>query len=212
MFNVLLPLPPLHPPLRQPPTFFSFFFFFRFFSFSFSFFCFTPNFEARLESSNFELRDWNFEVWVQSSKFELRSWNFEQKKQCSMLLSPLLPPATHFFVFRFCSSFSFFVFFSTPNFEARLQSSTFEIRSWNFLTKKTMFQLRTWMLELGSLGSKFKLSSTFEIRSWNFEARLQCSNFELRCWNLEVWVQSLNFEVGTSLGTHGRAHLRASQV
>ena len=55
-FNVRCPLPP---PPRKPPTIFSI----SFFSFSFVFS--TPNFEARLQSSNFNLRSWKFEVWVQ---------------------------------------------------------------------------------------------------------------------------------------------------
>ena len=110
------PSPP--PPLRQTPTVFFFLSFFVFFCFFYSFFS-TPNFEARLQSSN----------------FEVRSSNFEHRLQCLMFPPPPPPhlPAKHppfFFSFRFLFSFVFFIpFFSTPNFEHRLQSSNFEVRT-----------------------------------------------------------------------------------
>ena len=107
-----------HPPpgASHPLSFyfiFSFFFFFLWFFFS------TPNFEARLRCSN----------------FELRSWNFEPRLQCSMSSPPPLLPSHLLSCLNFFSFFLFIFllfFFSTPNFEARLQSSNFELQSWNF--------------------------------------------------------------------------------
>ena len=110
-FNVRCP--PSIP--RQLPSVFSNFF--RFFL-SFLLLFFLANFEARLQSSKFELR---------------RSWNFEPKLQCSMF-SPPPPaaPATHYLFYLFFFFFSFTFFF----FHAKLRSQT------------SKFQLPTSNLEL----------------------------------------------------------------
>ena len=111
VFLLPSPLPRASHPLSFLLLFFVFFFFFLLF---FS----TPNFKARLQNSN----------------FELRSWNFEPRLQCSMFPPrPPLPrqPPTICSIFSFFS-FSFLCFSSTPNFEAKLQCSIFKLRSWNF--------------------------------------------------------------------------------
>ena len=196
-----------------PATHYLFYFFLHFFLFFFLCFFFHAKLRSQTSSSNFELRSWNFDL---GSKFKLqtRSCNFEPRLQCSMFFPLLTPaPATHylsyFFVFFLFLSF---VFFSTPNFEARLQSSNFELRSWNF-DLGSKFKLQTSKLQLRTQTSMFDVLPpphpapathylsyffVFFLFSFSFfffqpKLRSQTSKFQLRSWNF-----GSNFEVGTS--------------
>ena len=151
------------PPPPPPPAThcFSFFFpfVFCFLLFFFLLFFSTPNFEARLQSSNFEVRSWNFEVWVPSSNFEVPSSNFEHRLQSSMFSPPL--PASHP-LFFFLSFFVFFCFFSPCFFHAK--------------TWKPDFKVPTSKFEVGTLKFGFQVpTSKFEVRTSNTDFNVQCS-------------------------------------
>ena len=147
-------------PPRQPPTIFSIFFvffpisFFRFFSNFHASSMFSPLLPApatskpdfKVQTSNFEVGTLESGFKVQTSYFDVGTSNHNFKVQCS--LPPPLPRQrpTIFLFFFFLLSFCFF---STPNFEARLQISNFELRSSNFEVR-----VQSSNLELGtSLGT-----------------------------------------------------------
>ena len=179
----------------SPPTllhtfssdFFRFFFLFFFFIFSS-----TPNFEARIQCSNFEVRNWKFEV--SGSKFHLRTSKMELRTQTSKF-NVLLPRRHHHPPSFF--SFFFFFFSSTPNFEVGFQSSNFEIRSWNL---KVWVRSSTFPLPPPSpptllphfLSLCFLVFFFFLFLSFFFHAKFQSqtSKFQLRTSKLEFRTQT----------------------
>ena len=198
MFNVLLS--PLSSLLPSPPTLLPHCLFPHF---SLPFFPTTPNFEARLQSSNFEVRRLKMELPTQTSMFNvpplLSSHPFPPSPPT------LLPSCLFLHVFSLLLSFFFFVFdFSfTPNVEARLQSSNFVVRRWNFEVWVQKFHLRTSKFTDRTQTSIFNVPSLssphrhhqppschtvcfyifllffFFFYHANFEARLQSSIFEV---------------------------------
>ena len=97
------------------------------------------------------------------------------------------------------------------NFEPRLQSSNFDVRSWNFEV-----WLRSFAWKKNKRKKKKKTRKNRKDNGWlvmaregrgertsNIEVWVRSSNFDVRIWNFEVWLRSSKLELGSLASMFG---------